>query len=93
MTSKDCDWDGVEVDLFQEKKKEKKEILNLFYQPPFEALGLEAFSNGRPSCPQLVLRDIRKVLCSQKAWTMGADSYTHFIRAQTFHSLLDTPPS
>lgn len=77
----------------KKKKREKKEILNLFCQPPFEDLGLEAFCNGKPSCPQLVLRDIRKVLCSQEAWTVGADWCTHFIRAQTFHSLLDTPPS
>ena len=37
----------MEVDLFQEKKKEKKEILTLFYQPPFEALGLEALRSYR----------------------------------------------
>lgn len=74
----------------KKKKKEKKEILNLFYQPPFEDLGLEAFCNGRPSCPQLALRDISKGVAKRHGlWEL---THTHTpVRAQTFHSVLDTP--
>lgn len=75
------------------KKKGKERNPKSVLPAPFEDLGLESLCNGKPSRPQLVLRDIRKVLCSQEAWTVGADLYTHFIRAQTFHSLLDALPS